>query len=289
MSVYSKKGKGWRYDFTIRGQRYTEAWFKTKREAIKAENEKRKEIEQPQETQTDMDFLELVNRRLDHVSAYNSTQHYVEHVGRAKRWIKLWGSLSCGEITRADIEGFVLKRSKVSAHAVNKELRRLRATFNFGKKRGWLQTNPTDGIGFLPEEKTIKFIPTVKQIETVIAVADADTQDYLWSIRDTMARVGEINRLKWTDVDLERRCVVLSTRKKRGGHLTPRRVPMTERLYRIMLRRYRERDPQKPWVFWHTYRSTKTGEECVGPYKDRKRLMSGPAKRLAFRIFASML
>ena len=28
MSVYSVKGKGWRYDFTLKGIRYTEAWFK---------------------------------------------------------------------------------------------------------------------------------------------------------------------------------------------------------------------------------------------------------------------
>ena len=33
MSVYSVKGKGWRYDFTRKGARYTEAWFKTKKEA----------------------------------------------------------------------------------------------------------------------------------------------------------------------------------------------------------------------------------------------------------------
>ncbi len=70
MSVYSIKGKGWRYDFTLRGERYTQAWYKTKTKAKQAEAEKRKEVLEPQkETQTpiDMGFLELVNRRLDHV------------------------------------------------------------------------------------------------------------------------------------------------------------------------------------------------------------------------------
>lgn len=37
MSLYSIKGKGWRYDFTLKGERYTEAWFPTKREAMAAE------------------------------------------------------------------------------------------------------------------------------------------------------------------------------------------------------------------------------------------------------------
>ena len=36
MSVYSVKGKGWRYDFTQKGKRCTKAWFKTKTEAKQA-------------------------------------------------------------------------------------------------------------------------------------------------------------------------------------------------------------------------------------------------------------
>jgi integrase len=50
-----------------------------------------------------------------------------------------------------------------------------------------------------------------------------NTQDYLWTIVLTMGRVGEINRLTWHDVDFENRQVALYTRKKKGGHLTPRK------------------------------------------------------------------
>ena len=62
MSVYSVKGKGWRYDFTHKGERYTEAWYKTKTEAREAEADKRKELKNPQPeptTETDMAFLDL--------------------------------------------------------------------------------------------------------------------------------------------------------------------------------------------------------------------------------------
>jgi integrase len=64
-----------------------------------------------------------------------------------------------------------------------------------------------------------------------------------------MARMGEINRLTWEDVDLDRKTVVLYTRKKKGGHLTPRKVPMTTKLYTMLLRRHKNRDKDKPWVF----------------------------------------
>jgi hypothetical protein len=42
MSEYLVKGKGWRYDFTMKGTRYTNAWFQTKKDALQAEA-KRKE------------------------------------------------------------------------------------------------------------------------------------------------------------------------------------------------------------------------------------------------------
>ena len=74
MSTYFQKGKGWRYDFTLKGERCTQAWFKTKTEARQAEARKREELKNPPpsavETPTDMAFLELVNRRLDYVKAY---------------------------------------------------------------------------------------------------------------------------------------------------------------------------------------------------------------------------
>ena len=138
MSVYSVKSKGWRYDFTHKGIRYTETWFKTKKEAKQAEARKKEEINNPppvQETPTDMGFLELVNLRLDHVKAYHSARHYQEYLYMAKRWISRWGKVNCVDITSQMVTIFILKRSKVSHFTANKDIRYLRATFNFGMKK----------------------------------------------------------------------------------------------------------------------------------------------------------
>lgn len=91
MSTYFIKGKGWRYDFTLKGTRYTSTWFETKTEAKDAESEKRGEVRNPkieEKTPTVMGFLELVNKRLDHVKAYNSASYYKDHVYMANRWAK---------------------------------------------------------------------------------------------------------------------------------------------------------------------------------------------------------
>jgi hypothetical protein len=147
MSVYSVKGMGWRYDFTLKGIRFTDSGFKTKTEAKRAEATRKEEILTPkpiEETGTDMDFLELLNKRLDYIKAFNSMSHYREHVYYGKRWAKQWKQLKCGEITGIMIETYILKRSReVSNYTANKELRYIRALFNWGMKpeRGFVSSN----------------------------------------------------------------------------------------------------------------------------------------------------
>jgi integrase len=244
--------------------------------AKQAEAEKRKELKNPkpiQEEVTDITFLDLINLRLDHVKAYNSERHYSEYVYMARRWVKEWAKLNVRDINQSMVEKFLLKRTKVSAFTANKEIRYLKATFNYGKKRGLVDRNPVDGIGFFPMEKRVKLIPAPEDIDKVIAVADPDMQDYLWVIRETMGRMSEINRLEWKDINLENKYVILYTRKKKGGHLTPRKIPMTTKLFNVLSSRYENRDKSKPWVFWHEYVSSKTKEKCCGPFKERKKVM----------------
>ena len=288
MSIYLGKGKGWRYDFTHKETRYTEAWFKTKTEASRLEAEKRKEIKNPKpvaEIPTDMAFLDLMNLRLDHVKAYNSQSHYISYLYMARRWVKLWEHLPCSEITASMAQKHLIQRRKVSAYTANQDLRYLRAAFNFGIGQKLICSNPTEGIKFFPVEKKIKYVPSSEDIDKVIAAADSDTQDYLWIIRETMARVSEINSLKWEDVNLEDHFVILYTRKKAGGHLTARKISMTQNLHEILKLRFENRDIEKPWVFWHRYWNRKRECFCEGPYKDRKKFMRRLCVKAGVRYF----
>ena len=288
MSVYSTKGRGWRYDFTLKGTRYTSTWFKTKTEAKEAEFKRKEAIQNPkreEEIPTVMGFLELVNRRLDHVKAYNSASYYKDHRYMAKRWVKEWEDRSSDEISTDEIQAFVLKRSRVSAFTGNNELRCLRALFNFGMKRGWVSTNPTRNISFLPVEKRVKYIPPKEDVLKVTMAADPGTQDYLWVIKETMGRMSEINRLTWSDVNFDERYVILYTRKKRGGHLTPRKIPMTHRLFGILSHRYSHRDKRKPWVFWHRHWDKKEKGWVEGPYKERKTVMKTLCRKAGVKYF----
>lgn len=288
MSVYFVQKKGWKYDFTIKGTRYTKSWFQTKRDVLEAEARRKEEIKNPKLIVTgpiDMGFLEVINKKLDHVKAYNSENHYRDYLYKARRWIKKWGKLTCREISRDMVQKFILDRSRISAITANQDLRYLRATFNYGKKIDMIDVDPTKGIEFLPVDMKIKYVPPSQDIDKLIETADPDTQDYIWCARETMARINEINCLKWDDVDFVKRCVTLWTRKKKGGNLTPRMVPMSDKLFDILSNRYAKRDKSKPWVFWHIYKSRKTGEIISGPYKDRKLIMWNLCKKVGIRYF----
>ena len=60
---------------------------------------------------------------------------------------------------------------------------------------------------------------------------------------------------------------------------------MTNKLFEILSRRYAVRDKSKPWVFWHTCWSSKTGEKIEGPYADRKRMMRTLCRKAGVKYF----
>lgn len=275
MSQYFRKGKGWKYDFTLNKKRYTKSWFPTKAEAKKEEGKRKEEILNPTPKQiqkTHITFLELLNKRLSYVKDYNSKRHYTDYIYFGRRWVKFFGDKTlCNEIVLTKCRDYLHTRKKVSSYTANKELRYLRSTFNWGIKENLIFDNPTQGISFFPVEKNIKYVPPKEDILSVIIAANNNEQDYLWVILETMARINEINNLTWEDVNFESKYIVLYTRKKRGGHKTPRKIPMTEKLNQVLSYRYKNRDKTKAWVFV----SEKTGKS----YQYRKNLI----KKLCFK------
>jgi integrase len=232
-----------------------------------------------------MVFLELVNKRLDYVKAYHTEHHYKDYISLARRWIKEWGNTMCVNITPDDIQKYMIRRSHVSQYTANKDLRYLRAVFNYGLKRDWIKSNPTKDVAFMPVEKRIRYVPSTQDVLKVIMAAEPEMQDYLWTLKETLGRISEINRLTWTDIDFDGRFVILYTRKKQGGHLTPRKVPMTKRLYDILLNRYQHRAKDKPWVFWQRYWDRKKNEWVEGPYKNRSKIMKTLCRKADVKYF----
>ena len=299
MSLYFKPGKGWRYDFTLKGKRYTEAWFKTKTDAKKVEAKRKEEVENPQAepqqlmvegqlgTPTVMGFSDLVNLWLDKLESSKSESHYKTSICSARKWVERWKSHSCSEISPMDIDRFLLQeKDRVSIFTANRELRYLRAVFNFGIGKKLIRENPTVGIDFFPDKgrKKKKMLPTREDLLKVISVADPDTQDYLWVLALTGARVGEVNQIVWDDVDFEKQVLTLWTCKTKNGDRRPREISMVRSLHGILQARRQNSPKGVPWVFWHTYWDA-AGKERSGPYSDRKGIMASLCKKAGVGYF----
>ncbi len=67
--------------------------------------------------------------------------------------------------------------------------------------------------------RKLPFIPTEEDIDALIAGCGRKTADLLQLLKETGMRIGEVLRLRWTDVDLERGMIILNEPEKRGNPL----------------------------------------------------------------------
>ena len=159
MTVYFKAGKGYRYDFMVKGKRYTKAWFKGKQAAKTAEVKRREDVEKKQELEAtgDMALLDLLNLRLDYLlDRRYSESHYKKTKLAAQRLLDYFGKVPCSAITRLKADDFLMAVVKERTPvAGNNDLKVLRAAFSWGMKRGqrFIQENPFAGLENVPQRQ----------------------------------------------------------------------------------------------------------------------------------------
>ncbi len=62
--------------------------------------------------------------------------------------------------------------------------------------------------------RKLPFIPTEKEINMLISSSGKKTATFLQLLKETAMRAGEANRLKWTNIDFERRTITLNDPEK---------------------------------------------------------------------------
>jgi len=83
-------------------------------------------------------------------------------------------------------------------------------------------------------KKTSKlpFIPTERELDELIASAPTvKTTASLIIMKETGARIGEIARIKWVDLDTQRKLITIAEAEKRSN---PRTIPVTNQLLDIL-------------------------------------------------------
>jgi integrase len=142
------------------------------------------------------------------------------------------------------------KRGKPPKEAtVNRELERLRAVFNFAKRKRLVKDTPFEyGEPLISKANEMRRdrLPTDDEEARLLAHCTGRREHMRWiliGLSDTGMRPSELFRLQWKDVDLAAGVVLL--RKENTKTMQPRWIGITERL-RAELRKLWDRSPQHP-------------------------------------------
>lgn len=278
MPYWKVRGKGWRYQFRFQGRRYSGQWFRTKAEAVAAAVERRKELlakarENPAPSPTPSTFFQLATAYLEDAQRRFAakTWKYKRYVYRC--FLAHYGDMPLERLTTSLVEGYL--RTRHSNTNYNRHRKDLHALFNWAVKRRLMKENPCTYVSVLPEQDYRRPLPTPEELVRVFEAA-GEERPFLEALYFTAARVDEILRLKWADVDFERKQVSLWTRKRRDGSWRRNEIPLHPVLGKTLKRLWEQR-VQDEYVFINP----KTGTR----YMSRPKLMRGLCRRAGVRPF----
>lgn len=276
MGIYKdRRYKTWRYQFQYLRQNYSGSGYKTRREAATAREERRGQLTDArklkEKKKTGLAFSDLADQYLRFAERRFATQTFKYKKYVYESFIEFHGDPDVFEITPDDVHQYLDTRP--SNYNYNAHRKDLSALFAWAIRYPKLPIqNPCRDIEKMPHTPANKDVPTEEEFLKLILAADPETdeQDLILTTAHSLARIGEILRAQWADVNFDTRVFTKWTRKRKGGVYAPIYTPMNEDLYAILWRRWEARVQDK-WVFYNE----KTGDR----YYHRPKLMKGLCKR----------
>lgn len=271
MSVWKDRYGRWRYRFQYQKENYSERGFPTKREALAAKAAAKKEAALQGKKSQGMAFGFAAEEYLDFVERSMEKETYRQKVRTYQGFISMFPGVLIKDVTASMIVDY-LKTLKTNDQ-YNRHRKELSALFEYTKNiLEATPNNPVLKISKLPHTPARKIIPTEKQVLSILMACnpESDERDLLLCVLLTVARIDEILRLRWEDVNFERKTVTKYTKKRKGAVYSPIVVPMNTDLYNVLWNMWGKRS-QEEWVFYNE----KTGSR----YQHRPKFMSGLCKR----------
>lgn len=207
---------------------------------------------------------EVLERRLSYLKIHGSPRHYHDTKGvfaRALRYGVFWEK-PAEQLTADDArvwaeayQADLIARGRHPGKEVNRAISYLSTAFNGPwHSRRVPREYPQNPflIEMFPTRKKAPYVPPDRDVGRVLAKLlelGPEKGLFLSFLACTAARQGEARSLRWEDIEPDRSQVVLYTRKKKGGHRLPRRVPISPDLVDQFEAWKRGREGDGPWVF----------------------------------------
>lgn len=149
------------------------------------------------------------------------------------------GGRLLAEIGPRDVESLLAANAALSPASRNRILSALSAMLTRAVRLGYLSQSPTKGIPRAREHTTpLPLVSLADQTRLLLALP-APRRPLFLSALDTGARLGELLRIAWSDIDLDTRSMLL--RQTKTGR--PRVVRLSKRLIRTLRGLAAQREP----------------------------------------------
>ncbi|BBP44539.1 site-specific integrase [Thiosulfativibrio zosterae] len=187
----------------------------------------------------------------------STAQSYLRYLN--VRLIPHFGEMEVSQITKADILKYrsnVAKQSdgKLKPKTINKFIKCLNMVMNEAADR-YNFTPPHLNIKPLKEEKVHIEPFSINEVNLILSSVRPDWRDYLLVRFFTGMRTGEIDGLKWENIDFERREILIRETFSMGrweytkNDGSQREIEMSSIVYNTLKERYDHRDPDIEMVF----------------------------------------
>ncbi len=266
--MVERHGATWRYCFTKRKVRYRKGGYLTKEEAKEAEAKARIEAKR-----INTGFIALCESRLKDLEIRRTKGHFERNRLFIENLIAIWATKR--EITREDVKEYLERVAAESKERANRVLALMRALFSHGIKQGLIDYNPVKGFEKYGVERKLKYIPPREDVSAILKAATDEERFYITALLHTMARMREIHRLKWEDVNLKENYLILKTRKAKSSNVSIRRVPLTATLREILENLPRESE----YVFTNRRKGSR--------YDNRIKLIKSLCRRAGVKEFSA--
>ena len=229
MGLY-KRGSVWWMSFSHNGRQYRRSTeTEDKKLAIRIFDKIKGELAEgkwfekvPVENHT---FGELMDKYLQEHSSINKVaKSYVRDRGMAKRLRDFFGDILLSQISAKMISEYKIKRrgDGVSPRTINYELGLMSHAFSLAMKEWeWVTDNPVVRVRKERVNNKLERWLTLDEERKLLVASPLWLREIILFAIQTGLRQGEILRLKWSQIDFERKTLLITEQKNRSVDTLP--------------------------------------------------------------------
>ena len=217
-----------------------------------------------------MNFNALVEMYLS--NEYLGTKPQMQR-SRLKHWLNHMGEMPINDIHKDDITaGLDTLPKKLSNATINKYKQLASVVFNYGIRELGLTENPTRYIRYLPEKKGRTRYLSNNERKHLFRACRASKWELLYLLVlmaiTTGARRGELQSLRWNDIDFEKQAAYVSNTKNGEAKVLPLTIDVINELQVFItndssLLFASKITPSKPYVFYKPWKKVVDEAELI--------------------------